>query len=169
MDRRIGLAALAGALLTMTAATPALADFPYPALGPGEDYADLRTNGAPNDLDGASNRFKYAATADPANTINNARPTELNGVRGASVVDADGGSTAWQLTTGRPDVTIAVLDSGIEWDNPGAMTCDARRGSTVARRRARSARTARPARTTATATVSSTSTTTRTTSGSSPS
>ena len=28
---------------------------------------------------------------------------------------------AWQVTTGRPDVLIAVLDSGIRWDDVGAM------------------------------------------------
>ena len=30
--------------------------------------------------------------------------------------------TAWQLSTGRPDVTIAVLDSGVEWNDQAAMT-----------------------------------------------
>jgi len=37
---------------------------------------------------------------------------ELFGVKGASV------ERAWQITTGRPDVVIAVLDSGIRWDEP---------------------------------------------------
>ena len=38
------------------------------------------------------------------------------------MVDDDASrDTAWETTTGRPDVTIAVLDSGIEWDNAGAM------------------------------------------------
>ncbi len=30
--------------------------------------------------------------------------------------------TAWESTTGRPDVVIDVLDSGIEWNNQSAMT-----------------------------------------------
>ena len=30
--------------------------------------------------------------------------------------------TAWNVTTGRPDVVISVLDSGIRWDDAGAMT-----------------------------------------------
>jgi hypothetical protein len=37
---------------------------------------------------------------------------ELFGVKGASV------DLAWQTTTGRPDVLIAVLDSGIRWQDP---------------------------------------------------
>ncbi|MGI8513189.1 MAG: hypothetical protein ACR2NH_11255, partial [Solirubrobacteraceae bacterium] len=62
--------------------------------------------------------------------------SELCGVRGASVVDDNatfafppclpdtGGTrpinTAWQITTGRPDVAIAVLDSGIKCSAPAA-------------------------------------------------
>src|SRR5262249_61752973 len=42
-------------------------------------------------------------------------PAELFGVKGMSV------DLAWQVTTGRPDVLIAVLDSGIRWDDVGAM------------------------------------------------
>jgi hypothetical protein len=41
-----------------------------------------------------------------------ANPQELFGVTGASV------DRAWQITTGRPDVLLAVLDSGIEWADP---------------------------------------------------
>ncbi len=41
-----------------------------------------------------------------------ANPQELFGVKGASV------DLAWQVTTGRPDVVIAVLDSGIRWGEP---------------------------------------------------
>ena len=40
---------------------------------------------------------------------------ELFGVRGPSV------DKAWQVTTGRPDVVLAILDSGIEWRDAGAM------------------------------------------------
>jgi len=38
-------------------------------------------------------------------------PQELFGVKGASV------DLAWQVSTGRPDVLIAVLDSGIRWQD----------------------------------------------------
>ncbi|MHB8330484.1 MAG: S8/S53 family peptidase, partial [Acidimicrobiales bacterium] len=39
-------------------------------------------------------------------------PQDLCGVEGNSV------DTAWQTTTGRPDVFIAITDSGIEWCDP---------------------------------------------------
>lgn len=38
-------------------------------------------------------------------------PRELFGVMGMGV------ERAWEITTGRPDVVIAVIDSGIEWDD----------------------------------------------------
>jgi hypothetical protein len=44
----------------------------------------------------------------PATRLN---PQEQHGVTGASV------SKAWETTTGRPDVIIAVHDSGIEWND----------------------------------------------------
>ncbi|MGI8462596.1 MAG: S8 family serine peptidase, partial [Solirubrobacterales bacterium] len=128
-----GLAATIG----MTTAT-ALADFPYARAGADTtDYSDLFLGTeVPNDICGDSNEFKYSASAlpDSQNGINNARPTELGGVRGAHVVDknppgncgtppftASAKPTAWKLTTGRPDVTLAVLDSGIKWNDSGAM------------------------------------------------
>ena len=45
-------------------------------------------------------------------------------MRGAHVVDPNATAsnpTAWETTTGRPDVTLAVLDSGIKWNDRGAM------------------------------------------------
>ena len=45
--------------------------------------------------------------------INN--PQELNGVTGASV------DIAWETTTGRPDIVIAVHDSGVRWNDHSAM------------------------------------------------
>ena len=50
---------------------------------------------------------------DPAVTAN---PAELGGVKGAST------SLAWEVTTGRPDTLIAVMDSGIEWDGRNSVT-----------------------------------------------
>ena len=94
----------------LTLAGSAWAAFPYHYDG-----------AAPNDLVGKT-EWMYAATPEPGNTLVNADPRELGGVRGASLVDGDPSvRTAWQTTTGRPDVTIAVLDSGIKWNDLGAM------------------------------------------------
>ncbi len=111
-------------LLLLVLAAPASAVFPYTrAGGDPTDPADLYLGAGtvPTDLGG--NEFKFAATPDPANAINNLLPVELGGVRGAHVVDDDAAAgTAFQTTTGRPDVTIAILDSGIKWNDAGAMT-----------------------------------------------
>jgi hypothetical protein len=121
---RAGFAAVAASVACAVAAAPALGDFPYtrPGANP-KDFTDLYLNSAnpvPNDLGG--DEFKYAASPDPANVLVNADPVELNGIRGMSIADEDGDlDTAWKLTTGRPDVTIAVLDSGIRWEDGGAM------------------------------------------------
>jgi hypothetical protein len=122
-----GLAAgLISACAALLAAAPAShAEFPYPAPSGAYQYSDLRTapGQVPSELTpDADNTWKYSATADPANAINNARPTELGGVRGGHLVDADpAAETAWRTTTGRPDVTIATLDSGIKWNEVEAM------------------------------------------------
>lgn len=63
----------------------------------------------------------YAATPEPGNDAVNASALELHGVRGAHLADAADVDTAWRTSTGRPDVVIAVHDSGIEWDDVGAM------------------------------------------------
>ncbi len=120
------VAALTFLLIGVAAAAlapSASADFPYtrPAGDP-TDPTDLYLGPGQvgNDLGG--NEFKYAATPDPANVLTNANPVELGGVRGAHVVDDDpAAATAFQRTTGRPDVTIAILDSGIKWNDAGAM------------------------------------------------
>jgi hypothetical protein len=67
---------------------------------------------------------------------NNSQADELCGVTGMSLVDAhakfpaETGScilagspvhTGFEVTVGRPDVSIAELDSGIEWNNEGKM------------------------------------------------
>ena len=62
---------------------------------------------------------QYAATAAPGSPwASSAR--ELTGVRGAHLVDRSTDpsvKTAWQTTTGRADVVISVLDSGILWNS----------------------------------------------------
>src|SRR4051794_15488108 len=126
-DRKSRHAGVVVALLVAAlgvAATPAAADFPYTRPGGNPlDFPDLYlTSQVPNDLSGDGNDWKFAATPDASNGIDNTRPTELGGVRGAHVADANAtANTAWKLTLGRPDVEIAVLDSGIKWNDAGAM------------------------------------------------
>jgi hypothetical protein len=104
----------------------ATAEFPYPA-----NPRPCSAPGVPADCIAATDfaRFLFLRSASPPlrpsdfrddwkitsdktgdpNIDNN--PQELFGVKGASV------DLAWQITTGRPDVVIAVLDSGINWQN----------------------------------------------------
>jgi hypothetical protein len=80
---------VAGIVLWLGLAGSAWAAFPY-------DY----DGAAPNDLQGKV-EWMYAATPEPGNTLVNADPRELGGVRGASLVDRDPSvETAWQTTTG---------------------------------------------------------------------
>ena len=135
-------------------ATPAWADFPY---GTGPEYK-VGPGVTPSDLSGDDNDWKYSATAE-AGSPYTSNPRELFGVRGGHVVDPDPTvDTAWQTTTGRPDVGIAVLDSGIKWNDAGAMQ-DLRRKTRLNRGELPLPRGYAPS-TTATATRSSTSTTT---------
>ncbi|MEA2422849.1 MAG: hypothetical protein QOF55_1948, partial [Thermoleophilaceae bacterium] len=125
------LIALACALSTACAlAAAAQADFPYhPAGGSASDYSTYHVaqGTTPNDLGDHNNVWHFAATpetsTDPGTTLVNGDARELNGVRGSHLADADKVvHAAWEVTTGRPDVAIAVLDSGIMWDDAGAMS-----------------------------------------------
>src|SRR3954451_21767945 len=112
------------ALLTsLVLAAPALAAFPYAPQGPPSDYSSYRlpsTSPVPNDLTD-KRVWMYASTADPDSPYQEDK-RELNGVRGAHIVDAQrDAAQAWTTTTGRPDVTIAILDSGIKWNDDGIM------------------------------------------------
>jgi hypothetical protein len=117
----IAVAAVASAL----AASTALGDFPYnPRAGGSQtDYKDFflgPNDNPPADLDG-NEAWEYSATPEsgaPPDTLG----TELGYVRGAHLADAaDPPVTAWETTLGRPDVVIAVHDSGIKWNDAGAM------------------------------------------------
>src|SRR5262245_39256948 len=114
--------ALLASLVGVLFARPADATFPYPAHAPGtppQDYAaycflpTMSPPVRPSDLTGGT-AWKLGSdqSGDPAI---DASPAERFGVTGMSV------DLAWQVTTGRPDVTIAVLDSGIKWNDVGAM------------------------------------------------
>ncbi|MDX6288084.1 MAG: hypothetical protein QOG53_3569 [Frankiales bacterium] len=134
--RTLATTALLAVPLAVNAA-PASADSPYPKPPAGQDPYDYRTYNhtttMPNDPDlqpnSANDLWKYTSktacdiyspTVDPQDyqncrPANNADPQELHGVTGASV------DKAWTITTGRPDVVIANTDSGIKWDDLGAM------------------------------------------------
>lgn len=121
---RLALATALATVVAVALAAPAHGAFPYTRPGGDPtDFADLHLGAGqvPDDLGG--NEFKFAATPEPGNLLVNARRrVELGGVRGAHVVDEDRGArTAWRQTTGRPDVVIAVLDSGIKWNDAAAM------------------------------------------------
>jgi len=129
------LAAAAG-MVALLLASSARAAFPYmPAGGDPHNPATwkLPPGQAPSNY---GNDWRLAATPEQSTqsmTVN-LKPDELCGIRGASVVDTSAtfpaGScvtagtpvkTAWEVTLGRPDVLIAVLDSGIEWNDAGSM------------------------------------------------
>jgi hypothetical protein len=126
----------------------ALADFPYVGDGKLSEPSTwaLAPGHVPSNIGGLA--WKFAATpalppskeSDPAGyqavTQNNSQTDELCGVTGMSLVDshatfpAETGSciaggtpvkTAFEVSLGRPDVSIGELDSGIEWNQPGDM------------------------------------------------
>src|SRR5262245_54948657 len=101
-------------LLLINGVFPVCADFPYPAAPPGVDPNSyhlymFRPSGTPlpNDFTGGGNYWKF--TRDRTSGLARFSQQELFGVMGASV------DKAWEISTGRPDVVVAILDSGIEW------------------------------------------------------
>ncbi len=117
---------LAVALLALAA--PAFATFPFPAPPPGtppQDYAAylrLPVTTPPTRPSDFAGGDAWKLTSDQSgNPVIDANPAELFGVTGMSV------DKAWQVSTGRPDVVIAVLDSGIKWNDVGAMADLARK------------------------------------------
>ncbi|MFN2582890.1 MAG: hypothetical protein ABR498_09145 [Candidatus Dormibacteria bacterium] len=124
-----------GGLIGLSSLIPivASADVPYPtSSGQADPYAyqNYDWQGAPGtgtttaDCNAASpkvpagfdcSNYKFSSKVDP--TVEPGVPTsqELGDVMGPSV------DTAWDVTTGRPDVHVAVLDSGIEWNSYGDM------------------------------------------------
>src|SRR5207247_6539854 len=126
--------AVAASLSPVTARS-ARAEFPFLA-----DVNRCDSSGMPvgciplaNEMSGSAgscngNKWKFASTSfcttDP--TVLGS-PNELLGVGGMSV------ESAWRRETVRPDVVIAVLDSGITWNDLGARgglrkTCCLNRG-----------------------------------------
>jgi hypothetical protein len=114
---------LATALCLSLAASLAHATFPFPPPPPGTppqryaDYLRLPATSPPvRPSEFVSDGIAWKLTSErTGEAAIDADPQELFGVKGMSV------DLAWQVTTGRPDVVIAVLDSGIEWNDAGAM------------------------------------------------
>ena len=130
----VGLAAASVLAAVAAAGLPfakAEVPFPGPTGGDAYDYTRLHiTNGSCDDVPlGAAHppgsdlpagfdcreSFKLsdytAGAADPDfDPLVATNPQELFGRRGP------GTNLAWEVTTGRPDVVIAVMDSGIRWD-----------------------------------------------------
>jgi len=117
---RLSLAGLLALSLILAAAPRMLAEYPYPSAPPGTDpydygaYLFIEPGGHPNDWQ-HGDRWELASDleADPDVCGPDDPPEcwaeELYGVTGISV------DRAWELTTGRPDVILAVLDCGIRW------------------------------------------------------
>ena len=136
---RARLCAAAAAAISALAVTQRARRLPLRAGRQPAQPADvqLAPGVAPNDFS-ESGDWKLAATPDsplsnPLTAKVNLQADELCGIRGMSVVDLQTtqppGScahgvvhTAWEVSTGRPDVLIDVLDSGIEWNSLSAMT-----------------------------------------------
>src|SRR4051812_40965344 len=122
--------------LSLIAAPAAQASFPFKPQGAPGDYSSYRlpsgANQTPRDL-GGKLTWMYASTADPGAgpAIRNDK-RELGGVRGAHLADTQDVDQGWRVTTGRPDVTISILDSGIEWNNDAAMQ-DVRKKARISR------------------------------------
>jgi hypothetical protein len=103
--------ALAGCVLTFSARQPAFAEFPYPPCAGCPDPSDYEAYlfnpsvdppALPDEI--GPYDFRVSSLVDPSLP---ATPQELFGVSGMSVDEA------WKTTTGRPDVLVAILDSGI--------------------------------------------------------
>ena len=109
-------AAAVSLAVVLLAPLVALADFPYPKPPPGTDpsafgrYAFLPQKEPPEVPNDFNDDWKLSSGKTGEAAIDSS-PQELFGVRGASV------DRAWQVTTGRPDVRISVLDSGIRWQD----------------------------------------------------
>ena len=139
-------AGLIAAVLAIGAAS-AMASFPFVGSGTAGDPTSwkLAPGQVPSNLGGLA--WKFAATpakppaGNPVEAVavekDNSQMDELCGVTGMSLVDANAtmpagtGSciaagapihTAFQVSVGRPDVSIGELDSGIKWSSAGDMS-----------------------------------------------
>ena len=131
-------AAVLAVLLVAVVAVPVGAEVPYGTTSPDApvgSWAERLLIGSGDCLDGdASDNdllnfgceswwrhtdWRPPLTSPPASEtwdpVTAANPQSFYGVKGASV------NRAWEVTTGRPDVVIAVMDSGIRWEEDGSV------------------------------------------------
>ncbi len=131
---------VAAALLAVGATGSAAGDFPYLPKSGADPHNPLTwklpPGETPSNLNGDWRFLATPETSPQSDALVNPKPAELCGIEGAGIVDPNAVApastscvlpgtpvkTAFEQTLGRPDVVIAVLDSGIEWNNPGAMT-----------------------------------------------
>ena len=111
-----------GRVVVAVLGAPPLGAFSY--AGPARGRLPLLTSSAdqvPNDLGG--DELQVRGHARTRATPEHQQPPDRDSAAcAAPVADRNPAlDTAWKTTTGRPDVTIAVLDSGIKWNNAGAM------------------------------------------------
>jgi hypothetical protein len=134
--RWVGLTLALMAMVSGLGAAPAEANFPYPTgINLPESSAYKLAPGVTPTNFSETGDWELSATPSTSSssesTVDN-QPDQLCGIRGISLVDADTTQptgcvsgqpvkTAFQITTGNPDVHISVLDSGIEWNNPSVM------------------------------------------------
>ena len=121
-------AVLCGVALAVGAGGTAHAEFPYPtAPSDPDDYTQYKLP------DGRRVPTTWTASWSGCTRPRRSRATSRStparsscsasaaGTWSTTTRQAPAGDTAWETTTGRPDVTIAVLDSGIKWNDAGAM------------------------------------------------
>jgi len=128
------------AVASAVAAPAALAQLPYPAgiNQPESPAYHLNPGKTPANFSDTSD-WELTGTPDaglPSQLTVDRQSDQLCGIRGISLLDTAAtqptGCTAGQpvktafgVSTGNPDVHIAVLDSGIEWNDPGVMANEA--------------------------------------------
>jgi hypothetical protein len=137
---RRGVPLIVAAALLSVSAPAALAEFPFPGgIGQPESSSYRLAPGVTPSNFSETGDWELSATPDTSATSEagiDKQADQLCGVRGISLLDADtvqptgclAGQpvkTAFEVTTGNPDVHIAVLDSGIEWNRPDVMANEA--------------------------------------------
>jgi hypothetical protein len=136
--RLVALLAAAGSL--GVTAPAALGQFPYPAgvNRPESSGYKLAAGQAPSNFS-ETNDWELTGTPNTAagSAAVNQQSDQLCGIRGISLLDTattqpspscvsgDPVRSAFEVSTGNPDVHIAVLDSGIEFNNPSVMANEA--------------------------------------------